>query len=54
MSHASAISRPPASAQPFTAATIGLWMRCNPRVSPPNPRSTIWRMRRSPRMIGGM
>ena len=43
MSQASAISRPPASAQPFTAAIVGLYVRCSPRVSPPSPVATLSR-----------
>ena len=56
MSQASAVSRPPASAQPLTAPMIGFWIRCMPRVNPLRPSSTISRMSRglAPRMIGGM
>ena len=35
MSQLSAISSPPASAHPLTAAITGLSMRCSPRVRPP-------------------
>ena len=44
MSQASAVSKPPASAQPLTAPMIGLWIRCMPRVKPLSPSSTISRM----------
>ena len=43
MSQASAVSSPPASAQPLTAAIVGLWMRCRPRVRPPSPVATLSR-----------
>ena len=56
MSQASAVSKPPASAQPLTAPTIGFGIRCMPRVKPFRPSSTISRMSSGPasRMIGGM
>ena len=56
MSHASASSSPPASAQPLTAAIVGLVMRCRPRVSPPRPVATLSRTQRgvASLMIGGM
>ena len=56
MSQASAVSSPPASAQPLTAATIGFAIRCMPRVKPLRPSSTISRIRAgvAPSMIGGM
>ena len=56
MSHASASSSPPASAQPLTAAIVGLVMRCRPRVSPPRPVATLSRTQRGVDswMIGGM
>ena len=44
MSQASAVSSPPASAQPLTAATIGFAIRCMPRVKPLRPSSTISRI----------
>ena len=44
MSQASAVSSPPASAQPLTAAMIGFPIRCMPRVKPFRPSSTISRI----------
>ena len=37
MSHARAVSNPPASAQPLTAPMIGFGIRCIPRVNPLRP-----------------
>jgi hypothetical protein len=56
MSQASAVSKPPASAQPLTAPMIGFGIRCMPRVKPLSPSSTISRSREAeaPSMIGGM
>lgn len=56
MSQASAVSKPPASAQPLTAPTIGFSIRCMPRVKPFSPSSTISRRSAGVEssMIGGM
>ena len=56
MSHAIAVSRPPASAQPLIAPMIGFKIRCMPRVKPFSPSSTISRSRPAlpSSMIGGM
>ena len=37
MSAAKAVSKPPANAQPLTAAITGFEKRCLPRVAPPRP-----------------
>ena len=45
MSHAIAVSMPPASAQPLITPMIGFSIRCRPRVKPFSPSSAISRRR---------